>query len=75
MKFSQWASEQMIQFWWQWQSRSQIRIRITTLLRRALAEVCTVPVLQVNFCSCSAGLLLWSWVVVKYSNLTKTQST
>ena len=41
----QWASEQMIKFWWQ--SGSQIRIRIATLVRHAFAEVCTVPVLLV----------------------------
>jgi len=45
----QWAIEQMIKFWWR--SRLQIRIwiqiRITTLVRRALAEVCTVSVLPV----------------------------
>jgi len=43
----QWASEQMIKFWWR--SRSQIRIRVTTLVRRTLAEVCTVAVLLVIF--------------------------
>jgi len=37
----QWANEQMVKFWW----RSGSRIRITLLVRRALAEVCTVPVL------------------------------
>ena len=30
-----------------WRSESRIRIRIATLVRRALAEVCTVPVLLV----------------------------
>jgi len=40
------ANEQTIKFWWQ--SVSWIRICIVTLLRRALAEVCTVPVLLVN---------------------------
>ena len=39
----QWANEQMIKFWW----RSGSRIRIATLVRRALAEVCTVPALLV----------------------------
>jgi len=39
------ASEQMIKLWWQ----SGSLIRITTLIRRALAEVCTVPVLIVFF--------------------------
>jgi len=38
------ASEQMIKFWW----RSGSGINIMTLLRRALVEVCTVPVLLVN---------------------------
>ena len=41
----QWADEQMIKFWW----RSGSGIHITTLVRRALAEVCTVPVLLVDF--------------------------
>jgi len=36
----QWANEQMITFWC-------IQICITTLVRRALEEVCTVPVLLV----------------------------
>jgi len=44
----QWASEQLIKFWWR--SGSGIRIRIATLqVRRALAEVSTVPVLLVSF--------------------------
>jgi len=41
----QWANEQIVKFWWR--SGSGIRIRIATLIRRALAEVCTVPVLLV----------------------------
>ena len=41
----QWASEQKIKFWWR--SGSWLRIRIATLVRRALAEVRTVPVLLV----------------------------
>jgi len=45
------ASEQMIKFWWRSGSRIRVRIRIriphATLIRRALAEVCTVPVLLV----------------------------
>jgi len=45
----QWANEQMIKFWWRFGSRIQtrIRIRIATLVRRALAEVYTVQVLLV----------------------------
>jgi len=39
----QWADEQMIKFWWQ----SGSRIHVATLVRHALAEVCTVPVLLV----------------------------
>ena len=35
----QWADEQMIKFWWR--SGSRIRIRVVTLVRRALAEVIT----------------------------------
>ena len=38
-----WANEQMIKFWW----RSGSWIRIVTLVRRALAKVCTVLVLLV----------------------------
>ena len=45
----QWASEQMVKFWWR--SGSWIRIRvwihIATLVSCALVEVCTVPVLLV----------------------------
>jgi len=44
----QWASEQMIKFWWR--SGSRIQLRIATLVRGALAEVCTVPVLLVFKC-------------------------
>jgi len=48
----QWAIEQMIKFWWRSGSRIwiRIRIRIATLVRRVLAEVCTVPVLLVAKC-------------------------
>ena len=41
---SQGANEQMIKFWW----RSRSRIRIMTLVRCALAEVCIVPILLVG---------------------------
>ena len=41
----QWAIKHMITFWW-W-SGSGFRIRIATLLRRALATVCTVTLLPV----------------------------
>jgi len=44
----QWASEQMVKFLWQSGSRIWIRIGIVTLIRHALVEVCTVPVLLVN---------------------------
>jgi len=40
-----WANEHMIKFLWQ--SGSWIQICITTLLRHALVEVCSVPVLLV----------------------------
>jgi len=47
----QWASEQTVKFWCRSGSgiriRIRIRIRIATLIRRALAKVCTVPVLLV----------------------------
>jgi len=41
------GNEQMIKFWWK--SRSQIWIHIVTLVRRAVVEVCTVPVLLVYY--------------------------
>ena len=47
MKFSgKVGNEQVIKFWWRSGSRIriQIQIRIATLIRRALAEVCTIPV-------------------------------
>ena len=37
--------EQMVTFWWRSGSQIRIRIRIATMVRRALAEVCTVSVL------------------------------
>jgi len=51
----QWANEQMVKFWWRSGSQIRIRFRIwigirirtATLVRRALVEVCTVPVLLV----------------------------
>jgi len=43
----QWANEQMIKFWWR--SGSRIQIRITTMVRCALVQVCTVRVLLVLF--------------------------
>jgi len=39
----------MIEFWWGSGSQIRIRIHITTLVRLALAEVCTVPVLLVEY--------------------------
>ena len=50
MKFSgKVGNEQMVKLRWRFGSRIRIRIRIriATLIRRALAEVCTVPVLLV----------------------------
>jgi len=43
----QWTNEQMIKVWWRSESRIRIRIHIMTLVRRGLAEVCTVPVLLI----------------------------
>jgi len=43
------ANEEMVVFWWQSGSWIQIWIHIMTLVRRALAEVFTVPVLLVYF--------------------------
>jgi len=46
----QWANEQTIKSWWRSGSRIHIRIRIwiriATLVRCALAKVCTVPVMM-----------------------------
>jgi len=38
----------VFKLWWRFGSRIRIRIRIATLVRRALAEVCTVPMLLVT---------------------------
>ena len=46
----QWASKQMVKFWWQSGSRIGVWIQIATLVRCALAEVCTIPVLLVYLC-------------------------
>jgi len=43
----QWISKQMIKFWWRSRSGIRIWICIATLVRRALAEVCTLPVLLI----------------------------
>jgi len=56
-----WANEQMFKFWW----RSRIPIRIAALVRRALAEVSTVPVLLVV--SFSALAMLVGWVTGRSS--------
>ena len=47
----QWAGEQMIKFWWRSGSQIRIRIwiRIETLVRRGLAEICIAPVLLVSY--------------------------
>jgi len=42
------ANEQTIKFWWRSGSRIRIWIRVVALVRRALAEIWTVPVLLVN---------------------------
>jgi len=42
----QWVNKQTIKFWWR--SGSRIQICIMTLVRHALAEVCTVPVLLIR---------------------------
>jgi len=47
----QWAIEQMIKFWWRFDHGSGYgsgSVSRPTLVRRALAEVCTVPVLLVK---------------------------
>jgi len=57
----------MIKFWWRPGSRIWIRIDIATLAKRALVEVCTIPVLLVFFClrfACAA--------FPKYHNITRS---
>jgi len=48
----QWANEQMIKFWWRSGSQIEIRIRITTLVRHVLVEVCAVllVVIVIGWC-------------------------
>jgi len=46
------SREQTIKFRWRSGSRIRICIRIATLIRRALAEVCTAPVLLLLKSSC-----------------------
>ena len=61
----QWACEQLIKFWWRSGSRIWIRICIATLVRRALAEVCTVPMLLVIVVvGGAAAAVVAMWVVV-----------
>ena len=43
----QWVNKQTLKFWWRSGSQIWIRIHIATLVMRALAEVCTVPVFLV----------------------------
>jgi len=66
----QWANEQKGKFWRRFGSviRIRIRIRISTLVGRALAEVCTVPVLLVYKCS-TAVLLFFSEMEANVSEL------
>jgi len=54
MKFpgrvGKWSSEQMIKFWWRFRSWIRIHIHVAILVRlvrHALVEVCSVPVLLV----------------------------
>ena len=69
-----WANDQMIKFWWR--SGPWIRIRIATLVRRILVEVCTVQVLLVLYFT-TALMLLFNinqfllenlWTLVKQSS-------
>jgi len=61
----------MIKFWWLSESRIRItiRIRIATLVRRVLVEVCTVPLLLVLISTILSGrhLLTLLLVSVTYS--------
>ena len=70
----QWASEQMIKFWSRLGSRMRIliRIQIATLVTRALAEVCTVPVILVFF-RITVHPLIWNnWVGIVKMRLHST---
>jgi len=55
----QWASEQVIKFWW----RSGSGICIAALVRRSLVDVCTVTVLLVTGCLLMFWPLTWPWNV------------
>ena len=56
----QWTSEQTVKFWRQSRSWIRIRIHIVTMVRRALAEVWSVPVLLVMVALCNrADHALW----------------
>jgi len=55
----QWADEQMIKFWWRSRTDSPDGgTDIATLVRRALAEVCTVSVLLVFYFNNPIRMLL-----------------
>jgi len=56
----QWTNEQVVKIWWRSGSRIRIRIRIATLVRRALAEVCTVPVLPVMNVLYATLRMIWN---------------
>jgi len=72
----QWANEQKGKFWRRFGSviRIRIRIRISTLVRRALAEVCAVPVLLVYKYS-TAILLFFSEMEANVSELVVKELT
>ena len=61
----------MIKFWWRSGSgiRIRIRLQIVTLVRHALAEVCTVPVVLVVIIIIAGEIIL-----IIYSYLVTNQS-
>jgi len=63
----QWVNEQMIKFWWRSRTHSSVGgTDIMTLVRRALTEVRTVPVLLVVITAFSFTMLVFclvSWVI------------
>ena len=71
----QWITKQTIKFWWR--SGSRIRIRIATLVRCALAEVCTVPVLLVYIMFYVFNVFSFAnvFVLKTFSNILKIPTT
>jgi len=72
----QWTNKQTAKFWWRsgLRIRIRIRIRIATLIKRALAEVCTVPVLLVSCYGITGYSIKWPVVRLRKKIKAKYQS-